>query len=52
LRREFAAGDVLRIRDLEGTEFAREISAFSSAEMKSRESGRAEIIHRDNLVIL
>jgi glutamate 5-kinase len=49
---EFAAGDVVRICDLEGTEFARGISGFSSAEMKTRESGRAEVIHRDNLVIL
>jgi glutamate 5-kinase len=49
---EFAPGDVLRICDLDGTEFARGISGFSSAEMKTRESGRAEVIHRDNLVIL
>jgi glutamate 5-kinase len=49
---EFAAGDVLRICDLEGTEFARGISSFSSVEMKTRESGRAEVVHRDNLVIL
>jgi glutamate 5-kinase len=49
---EFVAGDVLRICDLDGTEFARGISSYSSAEMKSHESGRAEVVHRDNLVIL
>jgi glutamate 5-kinase len=49
---EFAPGDVLRICDLDGTEFARGISGFSSAELKTRESGRAEVVHRDNLVIL
>jgi glutamate 5-kinase len=49
---EFVSGDVLSICDSDGTEFARGISNFSAAEMKARESGRAEVIHRDNLVIL
>jgi glutamate 5-kinase len=49
---EFAAGDVLRICNLDGMEFARGIGSFSSMQMKMRESGRAEVIHRDNLVIL
>lgn len=48
----FAAGDVLRICDLDGTEFARGIANFSSAEIQSRQPARAEIVHRDNLVIL
>jgi glutamate 5-kinase len=49
---EFAAGDILSICNLDGTEFARGISAHSSAEFKAREPKRAEVIHRDNLVIL
>ncbi|MDB6021730.1 MAG: Glutamate 5-kinase [Pedosphaera sp.] len=49
---EFAAGNVLRICDLEGTEFARGICNFSSAEINSRQLARAEVVHRDNLVIL
>jgi glutamate 5-kinase len=49
---EFAAGDVLRICDLEGTEFARGICNFSSGEIKARQLTRAEVVHRDNLVIL
>jgi len=49
---KFAAGDVVRICDLEGTEFARGIAAFSSLELKQRDSTRGEAVHRDNLVIL
>jgi glutamate 5-kinase len=49
---EFAAGDVLRICDLDGTEFARGISNFAAADIRSRQPARAEIVHRDNLVIL
>lgn len=49
---DFAAGDVLRICDLDGTEFARGISGFSFVEIKTRNAGRAELVHRDNLVIL
>jgi glutamate 5-kinase len=49
---EFAAGDVLRICDSDGLEFARGISNFGSTEIKSRKTARAEVVHRDNLVIL
>jgi glutamate 5-kinase len=49
---DFNAGDVVRICDLDGTEFARGLAGFSSAEIKSRELKRVEVIHRDNLVIL
>ncbi len=49
---EFAAGDVLRICDLDGTEFARGISNYTAAEVKAGASGKAEVVHRDNLVIL
>lgn len=49
---EFAAGDVVRICDLNGTEFARGISAFPAAELAARQVRGAEVVHRDNLVIL
>ncbi len=49
---EFAAEDVVRICDLDGTEFARGIAAFSSSEIKARTLQRVEVVHRDNLVIL
>lgn len=48
----FVAEDVIRICDLDGTEFARGIAAFSSDEIKSRTLQRVEVVHRDNLVIL
>ena len=48
---DFAAGDVVRICDLNGTEFARGICDFDAATVKE---GRADavLVHRDNLVIL
>jgi glutamate 5-kinase len=49
---EFAAGDVVRICDLNGTEFARGIAKFSAAEVRSRKLARVEVVHRDDLVIL
>jgi len=49
---EFTAEEVVRLCDLDGTEFARGIAAFSSTEIKSRELQRVEVVHRDNLVIL
>jgi glutamate 5-kinase len=49
---QFAAGDVVRICDLDGTEFARGISAFDSASIQMRRLPRTEVVHRDNLVIL
>ncbi len=48
----FAAGDVVRVCDANGTEFARGISFFSSDALKTRDLPRTEVIHRDNLVIL
>jgi glutamate 5-kinase len=48
----FAAGEVVRICDLDGTEFARGIAAFDSAEISAGKLKRVEVIHRDNLVIL
>ncbi|HEY6170191.1 MAG TPA: glutamate 5-kinase [Verrucomicrobiae bacterium] len=49
---EFAAGDVLRICDEDGTEFARGIARHSSAEFRAGKLARTEIVHRDDLVIL
>ena len=49
---DFAAGDVVRVCDLDGTEFARGIAAFEASEIKAGQLKRVEVIHRDNLVIL
>lgn len=49
---QFNAGDVVRICDLNGTEFARGISAFDSAAIQGRKLQRVEVVHRDNLVVL
>jgi glutamate 5-kinase len=49
---EFAAGEVVRICDLEGTEFARGLAGFAGGDIRSRTLQRVEVVHRDNLVIL
>jgi glutamate 5-kinase len=49
---DFNAGDIVRICDLNGTEFARGISKFSSGEIQARGLARVEAVHRDDLVIL
>ena len=49
---EFAAGDVVRVCDLDGTEFARGIAKFGAGEIRSRTLVRVELVHRDDLVIL
>jgi glutamate 5-kinase len=49
---DFESGEVVRICDLEGTEFARGIAGFSSTEIRGRVLKRVEVVHRDNLVIL
>jgi glutamate 5-kinase len=49
---EFKKGDVLRICDLNGTEFARGLSGFTGDEIRDRQLKRVEIVHRDNLVVL
>jgi glutamate 5-kinase len=49
---EFAAGDVVRICDEDGTEFARGLARHSSAEVRAGQLARTEIVHRDDLVIL
>ena len=49
---EFRLGDVIRICDTDGTEFARGITAFDSTRIQGRTSLGSEVIHRDNLVVL
>lgn len=49
---EFAAGDIVRICDLNGTEFARGICRYSSAEMTAGQRSHGEVVHRNDLVVL
>jgi glutamate 5-kinase len=49
---DFATGDVVRICDLDGTEFARGIAKFGAGEVRARKLSRVELVHRDDLVIL
>jgi len=49
---DFAAGDVVRICDLNGTEFARGIARFDAAAIRTRQLPKEELVHRDDLVIL
>ena len=48
---DFSAGDVVRICDLDGTEFARGICDFNATAITGREVTEV-VVHRDNLVIL
>ncbi|HUR46768.1 MAG TPA: PUA domain-containing protein, partial [Candidatus Saccharimonadales bacterium] len=48
----FQSGDVVRICDSNGTEFARGISRCSSGELQEHQKPRVEVVHRDDLVIL
>ena len=49
---DFEAGEVVRICDPDGTEFARGIAGYAAAEIRARKLQRVEVVHRDNLVIL
>jgi glutamate 5-kinase len=49
---EFAAGDVVRICDLDGLEFARGIARFDSSAVRAKTLPKEELVHRDDLVIL
>ncbi len=49
---EFATDEVVRICDLDGTEFARGIAKFSATEIRAKKLARVELVHRDDLVIL
>ena len=49
---EFNAEDVVRICDLDGTEFARGIARFNSSAVRDQKLPKEELVHRDDLVIL
>jgi glutamate 5-kinase len=49
---EFDAGDVVGICDVEGREFARGIAGFGAEAIRARTITGAEVVHRDNLVVL
>jgi glutamate 5-kinase len=48
----FAAGDIVRVCDANGTEFARGIARFDCAAVAARKLSRVEVVHRDDLVVL
>jgi glutamate 5-kinase len=48
---DFEAGEVVRICDLNGTEFARGICDFDSVALKAQKAAGV-VVHRDNLVVL
>lgn len=49
---EFDEGDIVRICDSNGTEFARGIAKFGAEEIRAKKLARVELVHRDDLVIL
>lgn len=49
---DFKKGDVVRVCDLNGTEFARGIAEFDAPAVKARQTSRTVILHRDDLVVL
>ncbi|MEI7730207.1 MAG: glutamate 5-kinase [Verrucomicrobiota bacterium] len=49
---EFSAGDVVRICDEDGTEFARGRCRFAAGEVRSHTLSRVEVVHRDDMVVL
>jgi len=51
-RGDFNSGDVVRICDEDGTEFARGISRKSSSEIRNREKTLKVIVHCNHMVIL
>jgi len=49
---EFEAGEIVSICDPQGAEFARGMTAYSANEICARKIAGAEVVHRDDLVIL
>lgn len=49
---DFKVGDVVRVCDLDGTEFARGLARFDSEAVRARNLPKEELVHRDDLVIL
>jgi glutamate 5-kinase len=52
LEGRFDGGEVVRICDEDGTEFARGISNFDSEDIVAKSAPGVVVVHRDNLVIL
>ena len=48
----FDAGDVVRICDVDGTEFARGLAKFGADEIAAGKLARVELVHRDDMVVL
>ena len=49
---DFKVGDVVRVCDLDGTEFARGLARFDSEAVRAGKLPKEELVHRDDLVIL
>jgi glutamate 5-kinase len=49
---EFCRGDVVRICDPAGREFARGLVGCAAAALRARQVATPEVVHRDNLVLL
>lgn len=49
---EFRAGDVVRVCDTDGTEFARGIVRADAARIRAGDLSRTVLVHRDDLVVL
>jgi glutamate 5-kinase len=49
---DFSTGDVVRVCGPGGREFARGLSRFPADDVRACRTGRAEIVHRDDLVVL
>jgi glutamate 5-kinase len=48
----FHPGEIVSVCDLNGTEFARGISAVAADAIRLKQFAKGEVIHRDNLVVL
>lgn len=48
----FQSGDIVRLVDVQGTEFARGLVRASSSELNSKSPPKPEVVHRNDLVIL
>lgn len=49
---DFAAGDIVSIRDQNGTEFARGLARYTAREIREKLRPRMEVVHRNDLVVL
>lgn len=48
----FMAGDVVRVRDSQGHEFARGLAQLAAVDLASHPPARTEVVHRNDLVLL